>query len=332
MSMRLLTVIMFSFFLSSVVEAIDASVQYRPGEGKADYRKYRPASPELGQSYSPPLAADHSGSSMVPQVYMNTDSNSKQNSIAQAIQDARGNLALEKKWELGPLSRPKFNLISASDITKYRYTDLYLELGNTEVSNYFILQEDYVFRNLNGRFDKIPAGFIWDGASIPKALGAVALEVGNTRYNSALAEGLIHDYMYRNPQRYTKKEADELFYDNLKRCNNPDPWLMYAGVNSKQGAESYRKHSSNQRQGYYDVFTPEFYAENLKTFQNGKDSTLKKKQADMNSTDSNNPSGDWDCCKCANPDDCDFFCKRCGKMSKWLAPEPDLEFLQWLKK
>ena len=85
MNMRLLTVILFSVLLSFVVEAIDASVQYRPGEGKADYRKYRPASPELGQSYSPPLAADHSGSSMVPQVYMNTDSNSKQNSIAQVF-------------------------------------------------------------------------------------------------------------------------------------------------------------------------------------------------------------------------------------------------------
>ena len=91
---------------------------------------------------------------------------------AQAIQDliqnAKGNLAIEKKWEVDPLSRPKFNLIPAVDIGKYRFSDRYLDLGDTEVSHYFILQEDYVFRNLDGRFDKIPAGFVWDGASIPK--------------------------------------------------------------------------------------------------------------------------------------------------------------------
>lgn len=268
MNMRLLTVILFSFVLSSVAEAIDASVQYRPGEGNDDYRKYRPASPVLGQSSSPPQADDHSGSSTVPQAYINTDSRSKQNSIAQAIQDARGNLAIEKKWEHDPLSRPKLDLIPAVDIGKYRYTDRYLDLGDAEVSHYFILQEDYVFRNLNGRFDKIPAGFIWDGASIPKFWGAAGLEVGNTRYNSVIAEGLIHDYMYRNPQRYTKKEADELFYDNLSRCNNPNALKVYKGVDLF-GDSSYLRHWNNQRQGYYDVFTPEFYAENLKTFQGG---------------------------------------------------------------
>lgn len=260
---------------------------------------------------------------------------SKQQIEAQAIQDliqnAKDNLAFEKKWELDPLSRPKFNLISASDITKYRYTDRYLELGNTEVSNYFILQDDYVFRNLNGRFDKIPAGFIWDGASISKAVAFVALEVGNTRYNSAIAEGLIHDYMYRNPQRYTQREADELFYDNLKRCNNPDALKMYKGVDLF-GAESYLRHLNNQQQGYYDAFTPEFYAENLKTFQGAKDSSLQKKQADMNSSNRNSPSDDWDCCKCANPEDRDFYCTKCGKISKGFAPHVDKEFEQMLKR
>lgn len=52
MNMRLLTVILFSVLLSFVVEAIDASVQYRPGEGKTDYRRYRPPSPVSEQSSS----------------------------------------------------------------------------------------------------------------------------------------------------------------------------------------------------------------------------------------------------------------------------------------
>ena len=42
--------ILFSVLLSFVVEAIDASVQYRPGEGKADYRKYRPATGGIAES------------------------------------------------------------------------------------------------------------------------------------------------------------------------------------------------------------------------------------------------------------------------------------------
>lgn len=42
--------------------------------------------------------------------------------------------------------------------------------------------------------------------------------------------------------------------------------------------------------------------------------------------------GDWDYCRCDNPDDSDFSCKKCGKMSAWLAPKHDLEFLQSLNK
>lgn len=43
-------------------------------------------------------------------------------------------------------------------------------------------------------------------------------------------------------------------------------------------------------------------------------------------------NSDSDFCKCANPDDRDFHCTKCGKMSKWLAPHKDKEFEQWLKK
>ncbi len=178
--------------------------------------------------------------------------------VEQLLRDAHDHLALERKWELEPLSRPKVDLIPASDITKYPHVDRYLDLGDSEISHYYILQEDYVFRNLNGRFDKIPAGFIWDGASIPKWTGLPGvLDVGNTRYSSALSEGLIHDYMYRNPQRYTKKEADELLYDNLVRCKNPNPMKIYLGVD-KGGGSSYLRHLRNQTEGRYDEFDAEF--------------------------------------------------------------------------
>lgn len=41
---------------------------------------------------------------------------------------------------------------------------------------------------------------------------------------------------------------------------------------------------------------------------------------------------DFDCCKCEVPDDRDFLCQKCGKMSKWLAPHKDKEFERMLNR
>lgn len=41
---------------------------------------------------------------------------------------------------------------------------------------------------------------------------------------------------------------------------------------------------------------------------------------------------DFDVCRCAVPDDRDFCCQKCGKMSKWLAPHKDKEFEQMLNR
>ena len=41
---------------------------------------------------------------------------------------------------------------------------------------------------------------------------------------------------------------------------------------------------------------------------------------------------DFDVCKCTNPEDSDFQCKKCGKMSKCLAPHGDKEFEGVLKR
>lgn len=260
--------------------------------------------------------------------------------VGQLLQNAHDHIAHERKWELEPLSSPKVDLIPASDITKYPHVNRYLDLGDSEISHYYILQEDYVFRNLDGRFDKIPAGFIWDGASIPKWTGLPGvLDVGNTRYSSALSEGLIHDYMYRNPQRYTKKEADDLLYDNLVRCKNPNPMKIYLGVD-KGGDASYLRHWRNQKEGRYDEFDAEFYANNLK-IQRGKMDGSPDKNAvqgsismeDLKKMNLDDANGDW--CKCDDPGCCNtfrvisgkhvggirFFCGKCGKVNVEFAKE-----------
>ncbi len=190
-----------------------------------------------------------------------------QSSDAQVIQNAGS--------DHDPLISPKYGLIPAANIREYPHTDTYLDLSDADVSHYFILKEDYVFQNLDGRSYNIPAGFIWDGASIAKWLGAVPglLEVGNTRYNSALAEGLIHDYMYRNPQQFTKKESDDLFYENLKRNNNLNPKVMSAGVKIF-GGRAYLGHAFNRiSHEYWFDKLPDFYANNLRLYQRSIDTS-----------------------------------------------------------
>ena len=240
------------------------------------------------------------------------------------------------KGQSEALPRPNVGLISSNEIFHYPYVNRYLtELDDKDISHYYILRENYKFQDLSGENITIPAGFIWDGASIPHNVWVnypvVGLDVGNTRYNSALSEGLIHDFMYRDPRRFSKEEADDLFYVNLMRCRNANPIAIYEAV-KVAGGDSYQGHKRRQDQGLYDVFTPKFYAENLKMFQGVKDSSLQKKQADMNSSNRNSPSDDWDCCKCANPEDRDFYCTKCGKISKGFAPHVDKEFEQMLKR
>ena len=181
---------------------------------------------------------------------------------------SKQNIEIALKKNAAPLPRPSVGLISSAEVSGYPYVDRYLgeQLGDKDITHYYILREDYEFKTLSGESVTIPAGFIWDGASIPKVGGAIALEVGNTRYNSALSEGLIHDFMYRDPRRFSQEDADDLLYVNLVRCGNANPKKIY-NVVQVFGGDSYQCHKRRQDHGLYDVFTPEFYAENLKIFQ-----------------------------------------------------------------
>ena len=169
------------------------------------------------------------------------------------------------------IPRPSVGLISSAEVSGYPYADRYLtELDDKDISHYYILREDYKFQDLSGGSITIPAGFIWDGASIPRNewvyYPGIGLEVGNTRYNSALGEGLIHDFMYRDPRRFSKEDADDLLYVNLVRCGNANPKKIYEVV-QVFGGDSYQGHKKRQAQGLYDVFTTEFYNKNTAIYQ-----------------------------------------------------------------
>ena len=246
---------------------------------------------------------------------------------------SKKNIETALKNNATALPRPNVGLISSDEVSGYPYVDRYLsELGDKVIRHYYILREDYKFEDLSGGSITIPAGFIWDGASIPtgllgKVIELVALEVGNTRYNSALSEGLIHDYMYRDPRRFSQEDADDLLYVNLVRCGNADPKTIYKGVQAR-GGESYQGHRRRQDQGLYDVFTPKFYAENLKMFQGVKDSSLQKPDVCRDAANCSNGSK-RKICVCAEPEtffagvvmvqiikskkpSAQYYCRKCG--------------------
>ena len=196
-----------------------------------------------------------------------------------SIQGKRSVVDAALKRSSEPLKIPKCGLVSNADIKNYPLVDKYLTLDDPEISYYFILQENYAFDGLDGSRNVIPAGFIWDGASIPKdfrvtlpiveiemKIPNVLLEVGNTRYSSAISEGLVHDWMYRNPMKYSKEDADLLFYVNAVRCKNPNPLKMYEAVNLK-GFDAYNGHVENVKKGFYDEFSAEFYDRNTTIYQ-----------------------------------------------------------------
>jgi Protein of unknown function (DUF1353). len=80
------------------------------------------------------------------------------------------------------------------------------------------IAKDFHFE-VNGEKYVIPAGFVFDGASVPKFLGAWLSPVG-----ILLIGGLVHDYVYKytvllkkgkkkTSEPMTQKQADQLFRD-----------------------------------------------------------------------------------------------------------------------
>jgi hypothetical protein len=80
------------------------------------------------------------------------------------------------------------------------------------------ITKDWHFE-VNGKSYVIPKGFVFDGASVPKFLGAWLSPVG-----ILLMGGLVHDYIYKyevllekgkkkTTEKFNQKQADQLFRD-----------------------------------------------------------------------------------------------------------------------
>jgi len=86
---------------------------------------------------------------------------------------------------------------------------------------------------------KIPTGFIWDGASIPRIFW---LTIGGPYHPTFSVAGLVHDYLYRR-QPILRKAVDRIFY-KLLRANGVGyitAKRMYFGVKTG-GYFAWRKH------------------------------------------------------------------------------------------
>ncbi|MBQ3806540.1 MAG: DUF1353 domain-containing protein [Kiritimatiellae bacterium] len=171
------------------------------------------------------------------------------------------------------ITSPKIAFINIDDYCDTR--DL-LGIKDDEKGPFAILTEDYTFYDLDGSEVTIPKGFIFDGASFPdggflKFLihGVIGMPGGRYDYRT-LASGLIHDYMYRNPENnplYTKDYADLMFMINSDIAGHPNPRSLWTAV-QEGGEDAYRLHQKNREKGLYaEKFTSEYYSHNLEIYE-----------------------------------------------------------------
>ena len=85
--------------------------------------------------------------------------------------------------------------------------------SETERGDILTLKEDLTVQ-WQGRELTVPAGFQCDGASVPRFLWSSVSPAIDPR---TLRAAVVHDYLYRNaPENWTRKDADELFYDFIR--------------------------------------------------------------------------------------------------------------------
>jgi hypothetical protein len=85
--------------------------------------------------------------------------------------------------------------------------------NETERGDILTLKEDLTVQ-WQGRELTVPAGFQCDGASVPRFLWSSVSPAIDPR---TIRAAVVHDYLYRNaPENWTRKDADELFYDFIR--------------------------------------------------------------------------------------------------------------------
>lgn len=105
------------------------------------------------------------------------------------------------------------------------------------INNVRTLDKDVYYRDFT-----IPAGFTWDGASVPKAFRLIVPKWGE----NSIAY-LLHDFLYSTqaPSTVSRKRADKILYEDLLTlgAGSIRAWLVYKTVDLF-GASYFRKNTS----------------------------------------------------------------------------------------
>ena len=81
-------------------------------------------------------------------------------------------------------------------------------------SGKYKLKEDFTFSNSEGTWT-VPAGFTFNGASVPRIPFVHAIFGGK-----AIEASCLHDFLYKT-KPCSRKTADKAFLIEMKRFNNP---------------------------------------------------------------------------------------------------------------
>jgi len=116
--------------------------------------------------------------------------------------------------------------------------------------NLEVLTEPLHFKMLDLEFT-IKAGFLYDGASIPRAFWVTT---GSSFYPKYRMAACIHDFLYRTGI-VSRKEADKIFYLLLKSrkdISRYTAWVLYRGVRAGgwNAWRKYRKRSQDWQKEY----------------------------------------------------------------------------------
>lgn len=128
----------------------------------------------------------------------------------------------------------------------------------------WVLREDYkYFDRETGVWIKVPAGFRFDLASVPRAVWSIIAP-----FELSIAAPLLHDFLYRHggapprgtirPYRaWTRAEADRLFRDVMAREGVPGwrRWAAYLAVRAFGGG-SWRGSGPRAVQPRQETLTP----------------------------------------------------------------------------
>ena len=179
------------------------------------------------------------------------------------------------------ITAPKVAFVNIDD---YCMTRDLLGIKKNEKGPFVILTEDYTYRDLDGTERTIPAGFIFDGASVPNWTRFFVQ--GTPLDPTLLVPGLIHDYMYRcgvyeynkeilNGGMDLKAYADMMLYVNSYIAGNQNPSAIYAGVTIEvpifnDAGDAFDWHIHHEKE-YYQTFTPEYYKHNLDVLEKYRD-------------------------------------------------------------